>query len=108
MPSPMHGKGPSVQKPKDFKGSLKKIVRILAPYKFSFILGLITAVISVVISVVGPKIMGNIITEIANGFMAKVQGTGGIDFDKIFILIHMPMEIFCLVLQMMSIRWYSL
>ena len=84
MPSPMHGKGPSVQKPKDFKGSLKKIVRILAPYKFSFILGLITAVISVVISVVGPKIMGNIITEIANGFMAKVQGTGGIDFDKIF------------------------
>lgn len=96
MPSPMHGKGPSVQKPKDFKGSLKKIVRILAPYKFSFILGLITAVISVVISVVGPKIMGNIITEIANGFMAKVQGTGGIDFDKIFEIVSLLCAVYAL------------
>ncbi|WP_279071473.1 ABC transporter ATP-binding protein [Faecalicoccus pleomorphus] len=96
MPSPMHGKGPSVQKPKDFKGSLKKIVRILAPYKFSFILGLITAVISVVISVVVPKIMGNIITEIANGFMAKVQGTGGIDFDKIFEIVSLLCAVYAL------------
>lgn len=96
MPSPMHGRGQSVQKPKDFKGSLKKIVRILAPYKFSFILGLITAVISVVISVVGPKIMGNIITEIANGFMAKVQGTGGIDFDKIFEIVSLLCAVYAL------------
>ena len=71
-------------------------VRILAPYKFSFILGLITAVISVVISVVGPKIMGNIITEIANGFMAKVQGTGGIDFDKIFEIVSLLCAVYAL------------
>ena len=31
--------------------------------------------------VIGPKIQGNIITEIAEGFMNKVQGKGGIDFD---------------------------
>ena len=33
--------------------------------------------------VIGPKIQGNIITEIAEGFMNKVQGNGGIDFDAI-------------------------
>ena len=33
--------------------------------------------------VIGPKIQGNIITEIAQGFMNKVQGKGGIDFDAI-------------------------
>ena len=33
--------------------------------------------------VIGPKIQGNIITEIAEGFMNKVQGKGGIDFDAI-------------------------
>ena len=33
--------------------------------------------------VIGPKIQGNIFTEIAQGFMNKVQGKGGIDFDAI-------------------------
>lgn len=96
MPRPMHGKGQVVQKPKDFKGSIKKILRILMPYKFSFILGLVMAVVSVVISVIGPKIMGNIITEIANGFMAKVSGTGGIDFDKILQIVVILCTIYAL------------
>ena len=46
-------------------------------------IGIVCAVASVAIAVIGPKITGDIITEIANGFMNKVQGIGGIDFDAI-------------------------
>lgn len=78
-----HGRG-AVEKPKDFKGTFKKILSYLGPYKFTFAFGIVAAVVAVVIEVIGPKVMGNIITDIASGFMAKVQGTGSIDFDSIF------------------------
>ena len=80
----MGNRGRSVEKAKDFKGTMKKLIKYLAPYKFTFIFGLLAAVFSVAISVIGPKIVGNIITEVAEGFMAKVMQTGGIDFVKNF------------------------
>lgn len=90
-----HGPGPGpVEKAKDFKGTMTKLVKYLAPYKFTFIFGLLAAVVSTVILVVGPKIVGNIITEVANGFMAKVNGTGGIDFEKIFEIILVLLAVY--------------
>ena len=73
----------SGEKAKDFKGTMKKLLNYIKPFKFSFIIGILCAVVSVCIMVIGPKIQGNIITEIAQGFMNKVQGKGGIDFDAI-------------------------
>ena len=80
------GHGPmarTTEKSKDFKGTMKKLIKYLAPYKFTFLFGIIAAVVSVIISVIGPKIIGNLITEVAEGYMRKVQGTGGIDFDNV-------------------------
>lgn len=71
------------EKAKDFKGTMKKLLNYINPFKFSFLVGLLCAIVSVCIMVIGPKIQGNIITEIAQGFMNKVQGKGGIDFDAI-------------------------
>lgn len=78
-----HGMRGGGEKAKDFKGTMKKLFNYIKPFKFTFLIGILCAVVSVCIMVVGPKIQGNIITEIAEGFMNKVQGKGGIDFDAI-------------------------
>ena len=78
-----HGMRGGGEKAKDFKGTMKKLFNYIKPFKFTFLIGILCAVVSVCIMVIGPKIQGNIITEIAEGFMNKVQGKGGIDFDAI-------------------------
>ncbi len=71
------------EKPKNMKKTMRQLLSYMAPYKWGFLIGIVCAVASVAIAVIGPKITGDIITEIANGFMNKVQGIGGIDFDAI-------------------------
>ena len=44
---------------------------------------MIFAIVGTVFNIVGPKILGKATTELFNGLVAKVNGTGGIDFDKI-------------------------
>lgn len=78
-----HGMRGGGEKAKDFKGTMKKLFNYIKPFKFTFLIGIICAVVSVCIMVIGPKIQGNITTEIAEGFMNKVQGKGSIDFDAI-------------------------
>lgn len=79
-----HGKhhGPSA-KAKDMKGTSLKLFHLLKDYKIGIILVIILAMGSTVFTIVGPKILGNITTEIFNGMMLKIGGTGGIDFEKI-------------------------
>lgn len=84
------GKRPpgSVEKAKDFKGTLTKLIDSLSIYKKSIIIVIIFAIISTVFSILGPKILGNAITEIFNGIVNKLSNNGGINFNKIaYILI---------------------
>lgn len=79
-----HGPGMrSGERAKDFSGSMKKIFRYMSKYKFRFLLMLVFAVSSTIFSIVGPKILGKATTELFNGLVAKVGGTGGINFTKI-------------------------
>ena len=78
-----HGRMMSGEKAKDFKGSMAKLFRYMGRYKFRFILMFIFAVAGTVFSIVGPKILGKATTELFNGLVAKVNGTGEIDFGKI-------------------------
>lgn len=96
----------STEKAKDFKGTMREILHYLAPYKYTFIIGLIAAVVSVVISVLGPKIVGNIITEVADGFMRKVTGTGGIDFDQILRIITILLAVYALSMGFSFLQGY--
>lgn len=70
-------------KVKDTKKVFKNFIQLLAPYKFKFILVLILAIVSTLFTIVGPKIMGNATTVLFEGLVARVQGVGGVDFDKI-------------------------
>ena len=71
------------EKAKDFSGAVKKLLRYMSKYKIRLIGMMIFAIVGTVFNIVGPKILGNATTELFNGLMAKVNGTGGIDFDKI-------------------------
>ena len=71
------------EKAKDFKGSMKNLIVYMSRYKFRLCLVLLCAIAGTTFSIVGPKILGKATTELFNGLVAKVQGTGGIDFEKI-------------------------
>ncbi len=71
------------EKAKDFKGTIKTLLKYLMQYKAAFIFIIIFAIGSTVFMIIGPKILGNATTELFNGIIAKVSGTGGIDFAKI-------------------------
>ncbi|MBM6869130.1 ABC transporter ATP-binding protein [Pseudoflavonifractor phocaeensis] len=73
----------SVERAKDFKGSMKKLLRHMGTHRLSLILVAIFAVCSTVFNVVGPKVLSQATTALFNGLVAKVQGTGGIDFALI-------------------------
>ena len=89
MPGPMGGrmgKGSqgTVEKPKDFKKTTKKLVKsYLAKYKIAIIVVILFAIGSTIFTIVGPKILGNATTEIFNGIVSKISGGSGIDFGKI-------------------------
>lgn len=73
------------EKAKDFKGTMKKLMSYLSPYKLAILLVIVFAIGSSVFNIVGPKILGNATTKIFEGLVSKVSNSGGgIDFDAIF------------------------
>lgn len=73
-----------VEKPKDFKGTTKKLLKnYISKYKIPIILVVIFAIGSTIFSIIGPKVLGNATTEIFNGIVDKINGGTGIDFGKI-------------------------
>jgi ATP-binding cassette subfamily B protein len=73
------------QKAKDFKGTLKRLLTYLKPRLNKLISVFFAAIMSTIFMIVGPKIMGNAITELFEGAYGKFQGIPGaaINFDKI-------------------------
>ena len=84
----MEGRGMQpTEKAKDFKGAMAKLFRYMGRYKFRFMLMFVFAVAGTVFNIVGPKILGKATTELYKGLVAKVNGTGGIDFEKIGMIL---------------------
>ena len=80
----MARRGPSsVDKAKDFKGTLNKLLKRVSTYKILIILSFIFAIGSTIFAIISPKILGNATTEIFNGLILKISGTGGINFNTI-------------------------
>ena len=86
------GRGMPIEKAKDFKGSILKLLK----YKIGMSLAIIFAVGSTVFNILGPKISGKATTKLFNGLVAKIQGTGGIDFDAIKRLLLILLGLYCL------------
>ena len=71
------------EKAKDFQGSMKKLMGYMEKYRVRLFLMLIFAIGGTIFSIIGPTILGDATTEIFNGLVAKINGTGGIDFGKV-------------------------
>lgn len=80
MPGPMRN---SIEKPKNLKASVGKILKKLGVYKIGLAVVAISAILATFFNVIGPKILGKATTTLSEGLMAKIAGTGGIDFGKI-------------------------
>lgn len=82
-PSRGGGRFKKGEKAKDFKGTVKKLFGYLGKYKFAILVVILCAVGAMIFAVISPKVLGNATTEIFNGIVAKIRGTGAIDFVKI-------------------------
>lgn len=71
------------EKAKDFKGTMKTLIKSLEPYKFLLAIVIVFAILSTVFNIVGPKILAKATTALAEGWIAKLRGTGSIDFEYI-------------------------
>jgi len=71
------------EKPRDFKGTLKKLVQYLAQYRLLILFIWLLAIASTAAMIVGPKILGNATTKLFEGVLAQIAGTGVVDFTYI-------------------------
>ncbi|PIX34897.1 MAG: ABC transporter, partial [Candidatus Infernicultor aquiphilus] len=80
-----HNIGKPIEKAKDFKGTLRRLLIYLKPYRVKFIIIFLAAVASTVFSIVSPKVMGQAITKLFEGFLMKMKGlpNAAIDFKYI-------------------------
>lgn len=76
------------EKPKDFKGAMKKLGRHLGRFKIRLVIVVVFAIASTVFSIIGPKILGGATNILTEGIMNKIAGTGtGIDFEAIGLVL---------------------
>ncbi|MDU4695119.1 MULTISPECIES: ABC transporter ATP-binding protein [Paenibacillus] len=75
------GMGMPVEKAKDFKGTLKRLIRYLRPHKYQLAAVLVMAILSTVFSIFSPKVMGKATTKLFEGIMGKIQGVPGAEID---------------------------
>jgi len=81
---------------KNFTGTLKNILSYLKPYKVSMIFVILCAIGSTFFSIIGPKILGNVTTEIFAGLIRKINNVGGINFEYILNITWVLVAIYVL------------
>lgn len=84
MAARRHGPpGVVTEKPKNFKKSMGKLIKYIARYKLGIFFVFFFAVGSTVFAIVGPKVLAKATDALFEGLTKKIQGVGGIDFEKI-------------------------
>ena len=109
---PMGGRGRGIrpgEKPKDFKGTTKKLIKkYLVDYKWKLLIVLIFAIGSTIFTIVGPKILGNATTEIFNGLIGKLTGGAGINFSKIAQILLTLLVLYVISLIFTAIQSFTM
>ena len=91
IPKPTRQRGPMGrmggmrrgEKAKDFKGTIRQLLGYIGQHKVAVFAAVAFAVCSVIFNIVGPKVLGQVTTKLFEGLVAKVNGTGDVDFDWI-------------------------
>ncbi len=100
------------EKPRDFKGTVGKLVRFLGRFKFAVFAAFVFAIGSTVFAVIGPKVLSTATTELFGGIVAKVEGTGGINFEAIWAILLTTLAIYlgaaaCMFVQGLILTYVS-
>lgn len=84
-----HKFGMPVEKAKDFKGTLRRLIQYMKPQRLKLLAVFITAIFGTVFAIVSPKIMGKATTKLFEGLIGKLKGIpgAGIDFGYIWNII---------------------
>ena len=83
------------EKAQDFKGTIGKLVRFMGQFKVAFIAAIVFAMASAAFNIVGPKVLSQATTELFDGIVAKIAGTGGIDFDAVGAILLTTLALYC-------------
>ena len=83
------------EKAQDFKGTIGKLVRFMGQFKVAFIAAIVFAMASAAFNIVGPKVLSQATTELFDGIVAKIGGTGGIDFDAVGVILLTTLALYC-------------
>lgn len=83
------------EKAQDFKGTIGKLVRFMGQFKVAFIAAIVFAMASAAFNIVGPKVLSQATTELFDGIVAKIGGTGGIDFDAVGAILLATLALYC-------------
>lgn len=91
IPKPTRQRGPMGrmggmgrgEKAKDFKGTMRQLLGYIGQHKVAVFAAVAFAVCSVIFNIVGPKVLGQVTTKLFEGLVAKVNGTGDVDFNWI-------------------------
>ena len=78
----------------DFIGTMKKLIRYLGRYKIVILIAIIIASASTAANIFGPRILGDATTELFNGLIASIQGTGEVDFVAISKLLYIVLALY--------------
>ena len=70
----------TTERAKDFKGTLRQLLQTMSHYKLPLITAIVFAVLSTIFNIAGPKVLAKATTALATGWIAKLRGTGSIDF----------------------------
>ena len=71
---------PTTERAKDFKGTLRQLIRTMSHYKLPLAAAMLFAVLSTIFNIAGPKVLAKATTALATGWIARLRGTGSIDF----------------------------
>ena len=82
------------EKPKDLKGSTKRLLKYLSPFKFKLLIVLVAIVSATILNVINPRVLAMATDELADGVKRIVAGTGGIDFTRIAQILLMCIGLF--------------
>lgn len=91
---PISGMMRGGEKAKDFRGTMAKLIRYLGRYKIIIVFAILIAIVSTTANIIGPKILGRATTELFEGLMASIRGTGSVDFDYIGRIILITLSLY--------------
>ena len=71
---------PTTERAKNFKGTLRQLIRTMSHYKLPLTAAMLFAILSTIFNIAGPKVLAKATTALATGWIARLRGTGSIDF----------------------------